>query len=260
MIPVYYVALSPFPFTSLDFQMIKDKISEMRKEGKIRKVKEEPHAGTYDCSFRYFLKKTGIDDVAYRLTPRRRRAAEQAPATIEFILRAAQHSVSESFHITIQPEGCYKIIWNVPRVWESIWAEETRRFVERIVAEVIWGSFEKMNFSHNLFHHPSHHLQGFAFRRLNKAFLFAIKRLDQKYSNFILRYRTVRNWKNLYLLEKHVEALSNRINIIGDSFNFDSETKNIALAVLSQLRHKLQLELAECVINDVILWELSDTL
>jgi hypothetical protein len=159
----------------------------------------------------------------------------------------------------LHDEGLFKLNIEVPTYWES-YEEKSRRLIERVVADVIWRGFEKEEFSNALFRHPSHYMQGFSFRRLDNAFLRAAENLNRKYLRFMKYYRIAKQWKNPYLMKKQVETFKNKLGDVATLLGIGQDVTDTSFALLSQLERRLELEIIDCLVNDIVLWELGDEL
>jgi len=209
------------------------------------------------CDFRYLWLASGIRDTAYEI---RKETAEAAPFTGRFnIEEVAEHCAEESFHISIYSKGILKIQWNVPSSWKVI-PEKAQRVTERVMADVFWRAFEAKEFTYDLFHHPSHFIQGFSFKSFQHAFLSATRRLCRRYQKFIHNYRMVRDWKRLQLLKEQVKLYKNQLENITVYMPLDEHIRNTVFAELSNLERKISLESVDCIINDILIYELSDAI
>ncbi|MCK4477457.1 hypothetical protein KAU88_02880 [Candidatus Bathyarchaeota archaeon] len=254
-VKAHHVLVSPLPFSSENITRISDRIRFMKTKHMVDKVKKRTTESAISYDFRYLWLASGIEDEAYEI---RAQTVDFSPSTGMFnVEEVAKHCAEESLHLSIDHTGLLKIVWSVPSAWRGI-PEKARRVIEKVVADVIWRAFRPRDFTYDLFHHPRHYMQGFGFDAAQNAFISAVERLSKRYPKFAENYRLIHDWKSLFLLKRQVKTYEERLNSLALHVPLDVFAKNVALVQLSDLERRLDLESIDCLVKDVVLWELSD--
>lgn len=259
IVPVFHVSLSALPFSKHIIQTIENKLDSLQQSKLVDKLEYEvpPTDEEHQLRFRYLWSDSGIGDETYQI---RKEFMEEAPSTAQFnIEEIAKHCMQESFHLRLTTLGYVQLKWGVPSSFLVV-GEKTRRAMERVVADVVWRAFKLETFPYDIFHHPSHFMQGFAFRTPAEAFLSAVDGYCRKYSKFTENYRAIHEWKSLFHIRRQALRYLKSINKTANVVPLDISEKNIAFTRLYDFQRRLEVECVDCIVNDVVLWELGDEL
>jgi hypothetical protein len=198
------------------------------------------------------------DDAAYQID---KEVVERAPGVISFnINEVAKHCNEESFHVDISISGFMRIKWRVPSYWKSL-PIRTQRVIERFVSIVFDRAFEmSQRLEDDLFRCPYYYVHGFSFDGWKRALLEGVMSTCKACNKFADTFKLLGEWQAILLYRAQVLAIINQVEDLDGIFGVDAPTRNQALATLHEAERKLNSSLLDCVVNNVVLWELGDSL
>lgn len=254
----YHVVLSPYPWSKGHLDTISERIKDLQTKQIVKDVRASrtEEALTYHLRFAWSRSLQG--DAAYRIE---KEAMELSPGVITLnVDEIAKHCDEESFHTTISISGLIQTKWKVPSSWVSI-PSRTQRIVGRFVAVAISRAFDITGKPKNdLLYCPYYFLEGFSYDGMARALVEGVKRTCKGYSRFVDILKPIGNWQGILLYRAQCVAIINQLKALDGLFGAQLSARNEALAEMYEAERKLTSGYIDCLVNNVILWELGDSL
>jgi hypothetical protein len=185
-------------------------------------------------------------------------AEEIAPSTVYFNKKVVKHCQEQPFHLNISYIGLISIMWKIPKKWSSV-PDKIGKIMKRFVTIVVSRAFESSTIERDLFNNPYYFTQGFAFGKVSDALQKGIERTCTKYVEFISLFLKLSNWKLIILFREQVKLIRESFLRIASIIEINEATLNSSLNRFSDLQRSIELNMFDCMVKDVLLWEMSDS-